>query len=427
MRARNLHYRSPRLFGVLGLQALVVASSAFADTCRVTPVGTPAGDGSDWSMQSMDLPTALSASACTEVWVAAGLYKPTSGSDRTISFRPMPGVEVDGGFAGGETSREQRDPAANPTLLSGDIDGNDTGVDGIDADTSQIVGSNSYHVVYFDGASPAGQILADTVLDGFIITGGSADGIDPYRRGGGAYCNGVYGTHECSPTLRNLSFSGNRAIYGGGLCVDGSYGLSSPVLANVTFSGNRAAGGGALISIGYQGQSSPTLGNVTFSDNSADNGGAVYNAGYEGTATMALNNVTFNGNSAGNGASAFYNEGGTATLNNVIVWDESAPSAGSGTSDTYGGVLSISDSVLHACLNVDICNNIITNDPLLGSLQYNGGYTMTLVPSGSALDAGNDGTCLATDQRGVSRPQGSHCDVGAVEVVVDQIFVDGFE
>jgi hypothetical protein len=422
----NVRQRSAPILRVLGLAALLATHFASADTCRVTSAGTVGGDGSDWSSQAMDLTTALATSDCAEVWVAAGVYKPTAGADRTISFLPMPGVEIYGGFAGGETMRGERDPVAHPTVLSGDIDNNDTGDNGIDADSSQIVGTNSYHVVYLNAAAPAGPILPDTLLDGLIITGGAADGADPETRGGGLYCYGVFGTHECSPTLRNVSFSGNRAGTGGGVCNDGSLGLSSPTLINVTFSGNSAYSGGAMLSIGYQGQTSPTLNNVTFSGNSATIGGALYNAGYDGNSTMSLNNVTFSDNSAENGG-AFFNETGTATLNNVILWNDSASISGPETYNAFGGHMTINDSVMPACSNDNVCNNIINDDPLLGALQDNGGFTRTVVPSGSAVDAGNNSTCLATDQRGISRPQGPQCDVGAVEVVVDEIFTNGFE
>lgn len=419
--------RQQLISGALVLLTLFGTHATWADTCRVTTSGTAGGDGSDWTSQAMDLPTALAAGTCDEVWVAAGIYTPTHDIDRTISFRPRPGVELYGGFAGSETMRSQRNPHAHPTVLSGDIDDNDTGDNGIDADTGQIAGNNSYHVVYLNAASPTGPILADTVVDGFIITGGKADGASsPDNRGGGVYCYGVFGTHECSPTLRNLSFSGNQAGSGGGLCNDGSFGLSSPTLTNITFSGNSAFYGGAMISIGYQGQSAPIFNNVTFSGNNANNGGAVYNAGYDGTSTMTLNNVTFNGNSAVNGG-AFYNEAGTATLNNVIAWGDSATTAGAETLNGFGGSLIINDSVMPACTNDNTCNNIISEDPVLGPLQYNGGFTRTQVPTGSAVDAGNNSTCLADDQRGVTRPQGLRCDIGAVEFVIDPIFGDGFE
>ena len=63
------------------------------------------------------------------------------------------------------------------------------------------------------------------------------------------------------------------------------------------------------------------------------------------------------------------------------------------------------------------CTNIITADPLLGALGNYGGFTQTipLLAGSSAIDTGNDAVCPATDQRGVTRPQGAHCDIGAFE------------
>ena len=69
--------------------------------------------------------------------------------------------------------------------------------------------------------------------------------------------------------------------------------------------------------------------------------------------------------------------------------------------------------------------NLIGSDPLLGPLQNNGGATFThyLLSGSPAIDAGNPDvtgsggfTCQATDQRGVPRPQGAQCDIGALEV-----------
>ena len=61
--------------------------------------------------------------------------------------------------------------------------------------------------------------------------------------------------------------------------------------------------------------------------------------------------------------------------------------------------------------------------PLFGSLQHNGGPTETMaLGTGSlAIDAGDDAVCGGErvggiDQRGVPRPQGPHCDIGAFEV-----------
>ena len=62
----------------------------------------------------------------------------------------------------------------------------------------------------------------------------------------------------------------------------------------------------------------------------------------------------------------------------------------------------------------------IIADPLLGSPSSNGGstQTMALLPGSAAIDGGDNAFCTSTDQRGVTRPQGSTCDIGAFEYVV---------
>jgi hypothetical protein len=62
--------------------------------------------------------------------------------------------------------------------------------------------------------------------------------------------------------------------------------------------------------------------------------------------------------------------------------------------------------------------NIIGQDPVLGSLQNNGGSTLTQLPlrGSPAIDHGDDTACPPIDQRGWRRPTGVSCDIGAVEV-----------
>ena len=57
------------------------------------------------------------------------------------------------------------------------------------------------------------------------------------------------------------------------------------------------------------------------------------------------------------------------------------------------------------------------HDPLLGPLAFNGGPTETkaLLLGGPAIDAGAAHGCPQYDQRGVARPQGAGCDIGAYE------------
>ena len=62
--------------------------------------------------------------------------------------------------------------------------------------------------------------------------------------------------------------------------------------------------------------------------------------------------------------------------------------------------------------------DLSSTDPTLGPLQDNGGPTPThaLLADSPAIDAGDPVGCPGTDQRGVRRPQGAGCDIGAVEV-----------
>ena len=457
-----------------------------AATCYVNGASIGANSGVSWTDAYTDLQSALTDVGCTEVWVAQGVYKPVvpanigsvTAGERAVSFNIRPGVAVYGGFAGVETSVTARDPVAHVTILSGDIDANDdsNNADGnfIDETSTDIVGSNTRHIVVLNGTAGT-PITTTTVLDGFTLTGGDSIGI---ADGGGGLCRGNGAGHECSPTLSRLVFSGNRANSGGAMMLAGySGGASNPTLTNITFSGNSAstfggamfnyceAGGvcsptltnvtfsgnssatygGAMVNDGTAGGTSrPTLTNVTFSGNSASlYGGAIFDNGAGGTSSPTLTNATFNGNSAISGG-AMYNKGTSngssiPVLNNVIMWGDSATTSGAESFDDAG--TGVAQSIFYyaviqgGCPNN--CSNLITDDPLLGTLADNGGFTKTLMP-GPGSSAINAVPCYlesVTDQRGAVRPDSAsvgltnRCDLGAVEagsIPGDLIFIDSF-
>ncbi|MBN2006570.1 MAG: hypothetical protein JXA21_24675 [Anaerolineae bacterium] len=134
-----------------------------------------------------------------EIWVAEGVYYPDEGSDHvnnivSEAFRiAWNNVQLYGGFAATETLRAQRDWIAHPTVLSGDIDGNDwnTDTNRIAETWNDLQGDNAWHVLYLDGETNQ-PILAATVLDGLVITAGYAKGDNHYRdnNGGDLYCTG---------------------------------------------------------------------------------------------------------------------------------------------------------------------------------------------------------------------------------------------
>ncbi len=101
---------------------LLPAAAARAVVIHVDADAGGASNGFSWADAHTDLqPALVAASSGDEIWVAEGTYKPTNGTDRMISFTLVAGVAVYGGFAGTETVRGERDPAANVTTLSGDI------------------------------------------------------------------------------------------------------------------------------------------------------------------------------------------------------------------------------------------------------------------------------------------------------------------
>jgi len=232
-------------------------------------------------------------------------------------------------------------------------------------------------------------------ISGLTITGGSVSGV------GGSIFN------RDALALTNVTISGNTAtVGGGGINNDGVQ--ATMTITNSTISGNAATGlgaeGGGIRNVGGL----VNVTNSTISGNSAfytergigptGRGGGIIGG------RMNVTNSTISGNTAGAEGGGIYTDVGTITLTRSIVAGNitiggSAPNIAGGITD--GG------------------NNLIGGDPRLGPLQDNGGPTQTMLPAADspAIDAG--GACpTATDQRGVPRPQGRACDIGAVEVQI---------
>jgi hypothetical protein len=387
---RKNSIRTTSLLGLLILALLglnLAPTRAAGPLCYVDGSAAGANSGTSWADAYTDLQSALADTGCSEVWVASGTYYPTSGTSRTATFQLKNGVALYGGFSGAETVRDQRnpDPATNNTVLSGDIG------------TPGVTGDNSYHIVTGSGTDNTAG------LDGFTVTAGNAS---PSQGGGGMYNN------PGSPTLTNVTFSSNRASLNGGGMYNNSG--SSPGLTNVTFSGNVAVNslGGGM----YNQNNSPALTNVTFSGNSAYFGGGMYN----NTSSPTLTNVTFSGNSAKYYGGGMNNLTSSPTLVNVIITNSSGGDCvNSMASLNAASANNLIEEAANACgLTDGVDSNIIGADPNLGPLADNGGSTEThaLLPSSPAIDAGDDVSCPTTDQRGVTRPQGPHCDIGAFEV-----------
>ncbi len=255
-----------------------------------------ANNGSSWTDAFIDLQNGIDlAVSGIEVWIAEGTYVP--GASRSDSFLPKPGVRVFGGFAGGETARQQRDWLTHPTILSGEI--------GAAAATD-----NCYHVVRAEGSNPS------AMLNGVTITRGYANGGSGDDQGGGVRARGG------GVTLANVTVLDNYATTGGGVMVN----LGGTVKAyNSSFINNQAPGfeGGAYY--GNTSSSQPlTLVNCVFTGNSAWRGGGISltSTGLQ----PVLVNLSLSGNSAaGEGGGIYVNTSAQFTIHNSILWGNTGP------------------------------------------------------------------------------------------------------
>lgn len=276
--------------------------------------------GASWSAAFTDFQAALDAAQVSdEIWVAKGTYYPSKDAagtlvnDQTATFVMKNNLGIYGGFAGGETDRTNRDLITNPTILSGDIDKN--GV--LDA-------ANSYHVFFHNNIG-----LDNTaILDGFMITGGNANGGSfPDNTGGGMY------NFRCHPTINNCIFLENEGTNGAAMSMPSS----NPILTNCVFQAN--SGGLSVMSI-YS-EAKPTLVNCTFMSNhliSSSSGIISINQANE---IPSIINCTFSGNS---GAPTLGINNGDCILKNTIIWGNSDNTITGNFTATYSLIEGINPS-----------------------------------------------------------------------------------
>ena len=378
---------SADLRGVSRLQNGTIDMGAYEWTAGVDPHHTGpmtlyvdasaegANIGNSWTDAFVSLQVALDvALAGDEIWVAKGVYKPSSAYDlavdgnRDYHFRMVDGVSIYGGFAGTEVSVSERTDfgpgGANETILSGDI-----GAEGDHTD-------NCFHVFFH----PAGSLSPGSVLDGFTIKDGRADGVAPHNQGGGFYGQSV------NPFINNCTFSNNEASEQGGGMFNADY--ASPVLTNCLFFENVATNGGGLANV----MGAPTLNNCTFSSNEATtNGGGIAS---DGSSMVTCNNSIVWNNMAGAGGQEIYNmAGATFTLNYSCYGNDAGDVLNNGT--------------------LEASNNNISVDPMF---VYPAGNDYRLMSTSPAFDGGDASyNGKSADIRGQARVQDNAIDMGVFE------------
>ena len=282
-----------------------------------------------------------------------------------------------------------------------------------------------------DNPAAPGTPMNVTVIDnhyGTVVINSSVF----LNNGGAALRTGGYTSTGINATISNSTFSGNGfvALWNSGSRVN---------ITQSTFDSNYApslAGGAIYINSGTVNADQTTFSNNT----SSQDGGAI---GLTSGGTVNLTNSTITGNSASNRGGAIYaNYGYANLLNSTIANNTAAQGGGFNFVVGSGSRLTVANSIVanntgYNCVGIAPGNNghnlqygdatcgadIQNADPKLQPLSNNGGSTQTLAlgDQSAAIDQGDNSLCAtapvyARDQRGMMRPVGSSCDIGAYEV-----------
>ncbi|QDV90582.1 hypothetical protein RAS2_16620 [Phycisphaerae bacterium RAS2] len=323
--------------------AISVYASAHATIIYVDDTATGTGDGSWWGDAHTNLQDALAeASSGDEIRVAQGIYFPHN-TDHTVSFELVNGVLLKGGFRGGTGSDpDEYAPSKFPTILSGDIDHDDSNGCALDDDT------NSVHVV------KAVNVGSGTVLQGFQIVRGNAG----FGDGGGLQIVGMGSTLQ----VLDCEFHCNRAASGGAV----DHGGSQSEYFNCVFHDNVAAAfGGAIFAYGgildiaqssFWSNSAPLGGALEISEvasaeitdctftnhENADYGGAIHN---QNSIDTRIVDCSFSSNTASFNGGAIYHLQGEDLSIIDSEFDANASTFGSGGAVLYSGT----DAIFRNC------------------------------------------------------------------------------
>jgi predicted outer membrane repeat protein len=273
-------------------------AASIAKYVYVKPVATGDGSGSSWANAMSDLRDAASRTG-VEVWVAAGTYTPTSGTDRDASFSLGDSAKVYGGFLGNETKLSARDWRTNKSIISGEIGG--SGVEDNSRHLFRNTDVNSY-----------------SALDGFYFQDAYADGAD-----GGAILN-----VNSKPEIRNCVFQSNHARNGGAIASTGTttIGFGSK-LFNCEFRGNSADLNGGAVNFDGSWMGASLL----FKDNTAQMGGAIYSTGDSTGRSCTVQSSLFTGNlaTAGPGGAAWASGSSLYLINSTLYGNQATVNSAS--------------------------------------------------------------------------------------------------
>lgn len=424
------HWRATPLAAALALAGLPLAQAA---TIQVTTPDDQFGTATTCTLRQA-IGAMNAASTVNTGCTASGAY----GSNDTVAFA----ASGRNGSAGANTLTLADLVSSTLTISAHDLtlmgmDANGTGM------TIQRPASatNKFGILYGSAPADGSLTVVGTTLSNGNVPGPA--GTPGTCSGAANYGGGISIKNGAALKLYASTISGNTAKWGGGgIFSEGDVALSGSTvsgnstthsgggifgcertgaltLVNSTVSGNTATQWGGGIGI-YHSRGNVTLANSTIASNSV--GASGYGAGITlrnayASAAVRIDNTIISGNLVGANANSKL---ASIVVGNVVGGTPPMPVAGVANL-VYQGTAALDPSQSF----VSFANTPITANPLLAALANNGGPTRTMLPqAGSpAIDAANDGVCFGSlvnsiDQRNVMRPQGPHCDIGAVEVQV---------
>jgi len=348
-------------------------------------------------------------------WKGGAIYQDEDG-DILIKDSMFDGntADGDGGAIYYENDDSSPDIAVDMfnTVISNNSSGGDGG--GIYFDNSSghmnvVIDGNKItknHADFDGGGMYIEDIDRNMIIRKTSITDNSAGIIGSVTLGNGG---GIYNRDGDNIDILESTISGNSATGDGG----GVYNTESIDFVNSTISGNKAGGNGGGMHLDKSYATNQTnLFSVTISDNTADS----------------------DDDGVGSGGGIFHQidqPGSPVSIENSIVAGNFTKTTHDGADPdcagdlTSGGFNLIGDmGTTCAGITDGVNGDIVNAQPRLGSLADNGGPTFThaLQIDSPAVDAGNPAGCadnqdaiLSADQRGMVRPQGNGCDIGAFE------------
>jgi hypothetical protein len=249
-------------------------------------------------------------------------------------------------------------------------------------------------IISHNRGSAGGGLFNDgrLTLVNCAISSNTATGGDTYLE-----CNTGGGIKNMAGvvTLINSTVSDNTALAKGGGLHIACHGTL--LLVNSTISGNSTTADGGGVYINGVGEFT----NSTIANNSANNGGGVYVAGTREKGVVR----------------------GLLNYTNTIIADNTISFSKYGTADCFLGDYASVGTSINNLVEDGSCDPAHSGDPQLAPLDDNGGDTQTHAPSpdSPAVNAIPTGECIFdSDQRGLARPYGAGCDIGAVELQADE-------